>query len=142
MKDFSLLNLETYFLLFFAVLAFVVIYYQFSNFEVKKSEQARLDEAQLNLGIVIRLLEQPDTNYLLSQTSTRRFMFIEYSRMLRVDVLSLIRKQELGLKTHFLVLVFYTAFVLMSIKSLVYTQMRDLRFLSGLGLRIFRSIPS
>ena len=135
-------NLETYFLLFFTVLAFVAIYYQFSNFEVKKSEQARLDEAQLNLGVVIRLLEQPDTRYLLSQASTRRFMFIEYSRMLRVDVLSLIRKQELGLKTYFLVLAFYTAFVLMSIKSLVFTQMRDLRFLSGLGLRIFRSIPS
>jgi hypothetical protein len=134
-----LFTLESYFLFFFVVLAGVAFYYHLSNFKLEDSEQKRLDEAELNLGIVIRLLEQPDTRFLLNQTSTRRFMFVEYSKMLRQDVLSMVRQKELGLKTYTLIGLFYAAFFLLSIKSLIFAQIRDIWFLSGLGLRVYRS---
>lgn len=132
-------TLESYFLLFFVTLAGVAFYYHLSNFKLEDSEQKRLDEAELNLGIVIRLLEQPDTRFLLNQASTRRFMFVEYSKMLRQDVLSMVRQKELGLKTYALIGLFYTAFFLLSIKALIFAQVRDIWFLSGLGLRVYRS---
>ncbi len=85
-------------------------------------------------------LEAPDTQYLMSKSGKGKFLFAEYSRSLRADVLGLIRTRELGLKSYGLVAAFYLTYGVMSLKSKLSASLNDIRVLSALELRLVRAL--
>lgn len=141
MMNASLFHLQFYLLGIFLFLLVVIFYYQVSRYEWSEAERRRLEQAELNLSVILRLLDAPDVRYLMSRPRSRRYLFSEYSRSLKSDVFSLLRTRELGMTSVALVGVFLLAYGLLKIKSLLLCQPNDLRFLSGLELALFRSLP-
>ena len=126
----------------FASLLIVGFYVYVSRMRWEESERRRLERAELNLSIILRLMEAPDIRYLLGKPKSRKSLFLEYSKSLRDDVLRLVKTREIGFGAAALVGVFFLAWFLLRIKALCFLcGANDLRFLSGLELSIFRALP-
>jgi len=132
--------IEIYFLGLVACVAIVAAYYHLARIEVRESDREKLSEANLNLEVILIMLEAPDTQYLMSKSGRGKFLFTEYSRSLRADVLGLIRTRDLGLKSYGLVAAFYVTYGVMSLKSKLSASLNDIRVLSALELRLVRSL--
>lgn len=116
-----------------------LFYTQVSGLRWDETERRRLEEVELRLGHILRLLEAPDVKMLLDNPNSRRQLFLDFSESLRKDVLELSRIRVFGVKSLAFVAIFFASFYLMRLKAAVICGKNDLRFLSGLELAIFRA---
>ncbi len=122
-----------------AVWAGLSFYYHVSSLRLVESERRRLEQAELNLARLLQLLDSPDYDVVSVSPHARRFLLIEYSRFLKDDVLSLLRLRDLGIQGMLYVGIFFASYFAMRLKSRLYCSNNDLRFLTGLGIGVFRS---
>lgn len=134
-------ELQVYIILLFLLLMGILTYYSLVSFEWDEGERRRLEKAELNLAIILRLIDAPDVKILMQNPKARHYLFTEYSRSLKKDVFSLIRSRELGFTTIAYVAAFFVVYLFVRIKSLILCNLNDLRLLSHLELVIFRSLP-
>ena len=122
------------------MLAAVVAYYELLRLEWTEAECRRLEAAEVELAQVLRLLDSPDVRVLMTRHSDRQHLFLEYSDALRRDVLLLLRFRDVGGKTLCLIGVFLVCYFLIRCKAYLFCGRDDLRFLSAMGLRLFRTV--
>lgn len=135
-----MIDVQTYIIVLFLLLMGVLAYYSLVNLEWDEGERRRLEKADLNLSIILRLLDAPDVKILMQNPKSRHYLFTEYSRSLKKDVFSLIRGRELAFTTIAYIGVFFVAYLLVRLKALMLCNLNDLRLLSSLELAIFRSL--
>ena len=121
-------------------LALVVTYHQLVTMEWSEAERRQLEAAELELAQILKLLEAPDVQTLMTNHSDRQSLFLEYSESLKRDVLSVMRLRDLSLKSLCLVGVFLLSYYLIRLKSYLFCGRYDLRFLSGLELALVRTL--
>lgn len=136
-----MIDMQVYIILLFLLLMGVLTYYSLVNFEWDEGERRRLEKAELNLSIILRLIDAPDVKILMQNPRARRYLFTEYSRSLKNDVFSLIRSRELAFTTIAYIAVFFLVYLLVRLKAVLLCNVNDLRLLSSLELAIFRSLP-
>ncbi len=79
------------------LLACYMFYYMVTGFRSEESERRRLEQVELRLTHILRLLEAPDVRLLMQTAETRQALLLEFSQSLRKDVLELLRAREGGL---------------------------------------------
>ena len=133
-------------MMFFYVLALSVLLlgYTFYNviaaFSSGESERRRLEQVELRLVHILRLLEAPDVRLLMQNEESRQALLLEFSESLRKDVLELLRARELRIASLFWAAVFFSSYYLIRLKSRLACGRADLKFLSGLELALFRTL--
>ncbi len=133
-------------MMFFYVLALSLLlicymfYHMVSAFSSGESERRRLEQVELRLAHILRLVEAPDVRLLMQNEETRQALLLEFSESLRKDVLELLRARELRIASLFWAAVFFSSYYLIRLKSRLVCGRADLRFLSGLELALFRTL--
>ncbi len=133
-------------MVFFYVLALslLLVCYMFYNavaaFRSGESERRRLEQVELRLAHILRLVEAPDVRLLMQNEESRQALLLEFSESLRKDVLELLRARELRIASLFWAAVFFSSYYLIRLKSKLVCGRADLRFLSGLELALFRTL--
>ncbi len=124
-------------------LSVVLICYTFYNavaaFSSGESERRRLEQVELRLAHIMRLVEAPDVRLLMQNEETRQSLLLEFSESLRKDVLELLHARELRIASLFWAAVFFSSYYLIRLKSRLVCGRADLKFLSGLELALFRT---
>ena len=123
-----------------ALLICYMFYYMVSAFSSGESERRRLEQVELRLAHILRLVEAPDVRLLMQNEETRQALLLEFSESLRKDVLELLRARELRITSLFWAAVFFSSYYLIRFKSRLVCGRADLRFLSGLELALFRTL--
>ena len=133
-------------MVFFYVLALslLLVCYMFYNavaaIRSGESERRRLEQVELRLAHVLRLVEAPDVRLLMQNEESRQALLLEFSESLRKDVLELLRARELRIASLFWAAVFFSSYYMIRLKSRLVCGRADLRFLSGLELALFRTL--
>ncbi len=117
-----------------------VFYLQVCALRWDEPERRRLEQVELSLAHILRLLEAPDVRLLMQDAKSRQNLFLEFSDFLRSDVKTLVRLRALRMNSIAFVGVFFACYYLMRLKARLFCSRNDLRFLSGLELALFRSL--
>lgn len=125
-----------------AVWAILAFYYHVSRFDWREDERRRFEQAQLNLGNLLSLIEAPDFGLLAHSHPARRYLFLEYSRFLKEDVLSLVRLRRLSPSACLWAALFFLSYFCIRLKAKLYCAPNDLRFLTGLELGLVRNLQA
>ena len=83
------------------------IYLHISTLRWDESELRELDQIELHLAHILRMLEAPDVRALLDQPKAREDLLIEFSACLKDDVLQLLKIGGLRLSSLLLVGLFF-----------------------------------
>lgn len=124
----------------FALLAVASFYYHVSDYVWDESERRRLELAGLKLANIIRLMDAPDYAFATTSRQARLFLFQEYSRFLKEDVLSLMRLREMGMAAMAYAVLFLASYFVFRLKVRLSCTNNDLKFLTGLELILFRRL--
>ncbi len=122
------------------LLVFYMFYQMVVAFSSAESERRRLEQVELRLAHIMRLVEAPDVRLLMQNEETRQALLLEFSVSLRKDVLELLRARELRIASLFWAAVFFSSYYLIRLKSRLVCGRADLKFLSGLELALFRTL--
>ena len=122
------------------LLVFYMFYQMVVAFSSAESERRRLEQVELRLAHIMRLVEAPDVRLLMQNEETRQALLLEFSVSLRKDVLELLRARELRVASLFWAAVFFSSYYLIRLKSRLVCGRADLKFLSGLELALFRTL--
>lgn len=122
------------------VLMALAVYWEFCSVTWDETDRHRLESESLHLAHILWLLDAPDVRWLMGRPSSRREIVREFSGYLRDDVVSLLRRERKSLALLLWASVFFFSYYVMRIKGMASSGTRDLRFLSGLELTIFRSV--
>ena len=129
---------------YISALSVLLVCYMFYNmvaaFSSGESERRRLEQVELRLAHIMRLVEAPDVRLLMQNEATRQALLMEFSESLRKDVLELLRARELRITSLFWAAVFFSSYYLIRLKSRLVCGRADLKFLSGLELALFRTL--
>ncbi len=128
------------FLAAFTVLMLYVFYQHISSAKCEESEMCLLENMELNVASIMRLLEAPDVRILLKNVTTRENLFMEFSAALKSDVVTLHKLGGIKLESLPLWGMFFFSYYLMRLKAPLLCGRRDLHFLSGLELALVRSV--
>jgi hypothetical protein len=124
----------------FAVLMAYVFYHQVAGLRWDSLELNRLEYMELSVAHILRLLDAPDVKMLLRRPKPRQYLFLEFSKDLKKDMKQLVRWRALGMGSLAFVVLFYVCYYLLRMKARLVCSPRDLHFLSGLELALFRSM--
>jgi hypothetical protein len=116
------------------------LYLHISTLRWDETEIRELDQIELHLAHVLRMLEAPDVRILLDQPKAREDLLIEFSTCLKDDVLRLLKIGGLKLSSLLLVGLFFLSYHLMRFKARLFSGRHDLRFLSVVELALFRTM--
>jgi len=130
------------FLAVFTVLILYVFYQHISSPQCDEREIRQLENMELNVAGILRLLDAPDVRVLLKNTTTRENLFMEFSAALKSDVITLRKLGGIRLGSLPLWGVFFASYYLMRLKAPLLCGRRDLHFLSGLELALVRSVTA
>lgn len=122
------------------VLLFCVLYQHVSSLRSDEWEIRRVEQVELHLAHILRLLDAPDVRLLMEIPDSRQSLFLEFSECLKKDVLDLLRLRALRVTSLALVGVFFASYYLIRLKARLLCNRNDLRFLSGLELALFRTL--
>ncbi|MFB3902236.1 MAG: hypothetical protein ACE15E_02180 [Acidobacteriota bacterium] len=128
------------FLAAFTVLMLYVFYQHLSSARYDENELRRLENMELNVANIMRLLDAPDVRILLRNNATRENLFMEFSAALKSDVITLHKLGGIRFASVPLWAMFFAAYYLMRLKAPLLCGQRDLHFLSGLELALVRSV--
>ena len=118
-----------------------VFYFHASGQKWTETEKAELLQREMELFPILDLLGGDDVRTrLLANYRYRRETFFEYSKGMRRDVGRLLRSSRVSFTGIGLVAILYVSYALLRLKSLLYCNYRDVFFLSGLELSVFRSL--
>jgi hypothetical protein len=117
-----------------------VFYQQIAALRSDEREIRYVEQVELHLAHILRLLDSPDVRLLLENPQSRQSLLLEFSDFLRTDVVALGRLRVLGLQSLVWAGIFFLSYYLVRLKAHVLCGRRDLRFLSGLELALFRSL--
>lgn len=127
-----------YILVVSGLLGLYLFYIQMASFRWSEEDRRRLQRLNLGLANLIPLIDAPDVQLLLQRRHSRRLLFLKLSTSLRKDVLTLLRIRALSFTAVGLIGLFFLSYYLMRLKANVFSSRRDLRFLVGIGLGIYR----
>ena len=139
MNDFSLL-IPLYATAILLVLGGYLLYLQFSSLRWDESEIRFLERLELHLAHILRVLDAPDVKMLLRNPESRQHLFLEFSRDLKEDVVSLWRSRRLEWTMLAFVASFFFFYYGMRVKAYISCGRNDIRFLTGLELALFRRL--
>jgi hypothetical protein len=128
------------FLAAFVVLMLYVFYQHISSAHCDEREIRQLEDMELNVASIMRLIEAPDVRVLLKNATTRENLFMEFSAELKSDVAALHKLGGIRLQSLPLWGMFFASYYLMRLKAPLLCGRRDLHFLSGLELALVRSV--
>ncbi|RPI28983.1 MAG: hypothetical protein EHM61_03170 [Acidobacteria bacterium] len=128
------------FLAAFTVLMLYVFYQHISSLHWEESEVRQLENLELNVAGILRLLDAPDVRLLLEDASARQNLFMEFSSALRRDVATFRRWGRIRPESWAIMALFFVSYYFMRVKASLMCGRRDLHFLSGLELALVRSI--
>ncbi|HEV8132615.1 MAG TPA: hypothetical protein VGQ81_15320 [Acidobacteriota bacterium] len=130
-----------YYILGISVLLLVYVFYlQVCSLRWNESERRALEQVELRLAHILRLLEAPDVRMLMDNPKKRQDLFLQFSRLLREDVADLLRLRALGFKAVAFAGLFFASYYLLRLKVHLFCGRDDLRFLSRLELALFRNL--
>jgi len=115
-------------------------YVHVSTLRWDESELRQLEEIELHLAHILRLLDAPDVRVLLETPSSREDLLLEFSAFLKEDVSRLVRTGGLRFQSLLLVSVFFFCYHLIRLKARHFSGRHDLRFLSALELALIRTL--
>jgi hypothetical protein len=130
-----------FFLAGFVLLMGYVFYHQVCALRWEESEIRRLEALELDIAIVQRLIEAPDVRWLMQQRRSRQDLFLEFSKGLKRDVVTLLRWRALSFTATGWACLFLLCYYVLRIKARLVCGSGDLQFLSGLELALIRSMP-
>jgi len=114
-----------------------------SRLRWEENERRSMERAELNLAHLLTILDQSDTRILEERSlEGRRFLFLEYSRGIKDDILNVLRARPASLEFWCLALLFFCSYYLLRFKARLSCARSDLRYLCGLGLMVFRRADS
>jgi len=128
------------FLATFTVLMLYVFYQHICSAHCDENEMSQLENMELNVASIMRLLDAPDVRVLLKNTTTRENLFMEFSAALKNDLVTLHKLGGVRLASLPLWGMFFASYYLMRLKAPLLCGQRDLHFLSGLELALVRSV--
>ncbi len=128
------------FLAVFTVLMLYMFYQHICSARCDESEIRQLENMELNVAGIMRLLDAPDVRVLLRNTTTRENLFMEFSAALKKDVVTLHKLGGIRFASIPLWAVFFASYYLMRLKAPLLCGRRDLHFLSGLELALVRTV--
>ncbi|MBI3940113.1 MAG: hypothetical protein HY315_04715 [Acidobacteria bacterium] len=117
-----------------------VFYHHISGLRSNEREIRSVEQIELHLAHILRLLDAPDVRLLLEIPRSRQTLLLEFSDCLRKDVLALLRLRALRMTSVLLVGIFFLSYYLIRLKARLSSNRNDLRFLSGLELALFRTL--
>ena len=117
-----------------------VFYQQITSLRSNEREIRYVEQVELHLAHILRLLDSPDVRLLLENPQSRQSLLLEFSDFLKRDVVTLARLRVLGLQSLAWAGTFFLSYYLVRLKAHVLCGRKDLRFLSGLELALFRSL--
>jgi len=120
------------------LLAVYLVYLHAASFRIDSSERDRLVQAELRLAHISRLVEAPDVRMMLQAPKSRRYLVREFSTSLKKDVLELLRTNRLTPLALVLASLFFLGYSVLRVKGLLFSSVKDLRFLIWLEFRVFR----
>lgn len=117
------------------------VFYQYVvSLRSNEREIRSVEQIELHLAHILRLLEAPDVRLLMEVPKSRQALFLEFSECLRKDVVALLRLKALGAESVLMAGVFFLGFYVIRLKAQWMCNRNDLRFLSGLELALFRTL--
>lgn len=122
------------------ILLSYVFYHHISGLRSNEREIRSVEQIELHLAHILRLLDAPDVRLLLEIPRSRQTLLLEFSDCLRRDVLALLRLRALRMTSVLLVGIFFLSYYLIRLKARLSCNRNDLRFLSGLELALFRTL--
>jgi hypothetical protein len=122
------------------VLTVLVFYYRVSMLRWTESERRDMERQELSLSVILRFIDAADGQYLLRQEPSRKILFFDFSKSMKEDVLRLAGSRDLSFTSLSLSAVFLLSYYLLRLKCIILCARRDLFFLSGLQLALFRSL--
>ncbi|HXK59192.1 MAG TPA: hypothetical protein PLP42_04790 [Acidobacteriota bacterium] len=128
------------FLATFVVLMLYVSYHHISSVRCEEWEVRELENLELNVAIILRLLDAPDVRFLLENPATRHDLFMEFSSSLKKDVKRFRRLGRIKPSSWPIFGLFFISYYMMRLKAGLVCGRRDLHFLSALELALVRSI--
>jgi hypothetical protein len=124
-----------------SVALLLYLFYQYvSGLRSDEREIRSVEQIELHLAHILRLLEAPDVRLLMEVPTSRQALLLEFSDCLRKDVLALLRAKALGMTSLLMVGVFFLSYYLIRFKARLMCNRNDLRFLSGLELALLRTL--
>ena len=117
-----------------------LFYQQIAALRSNEGEIRYVEQVELHLAHILRLLDSPDVRLLLENPQSRQSLLLEFSDFLKRDVVTLARLRVLGLQSLAWAGTFFLSYYLVRLKAHVLCGRKDLRFLSGLELALFRSL--
>ena len=105
-----------------------------------EQEIRSLEQVELHLAHILRLLEAPDVRLLMEMPSSRQSLLLEFSECLKQDVTALVRLRALGMTSLIWVGIFFAGYYTIRLKALLRCGRKDLRFLCGLELALLRTV--
>ena len=138
----ELFNLKIYVPALLAASAVVLFYYRMATLQWTENERRALLQEQMALSVILSVLNGADGRHLISDPQARRNLFFRYSKSMKEDVLELVRLYDLSLLTVAYVLIFFAFYFALRTKALLACGARDLAFLAGLELAIFRGLKN
>ena len=124
------------------VLTVLVFYYRMAAMRWTEPERQNLEKAQLSLSVILKFIDAADGDYLLGQSQSCKILFFDFSKSMKEDVFRLLKTRELSLKSVTVSAVFLGSYYLLRWKGRILCARRDLLFLTGLQLTLFRSLEN
>lgn len=122
------------------LLVFSGLYLHVCSLRWNESELRELEQVELHLAHILRMLEAPDVRVLLEIPKARDDLLREFSACLKEDVLQLLKIGGLKPSSFFLVGFFFLSYHLIRLKARIFSGRDDLRFLSVLELALYRTM--
>ena len=129
---------------FFVAIAVALLIWSFylylSSIRWNSAEMRELENVELQLAHILHLLEAPDVRLLLQDESSRQDLLLEFSSCLKEDVIRLVKAGGMRLSSMLIAGVFLFCYYLIRLKARLVSGQKDLYFLSGIELTLFRSL--
>lgn len=138
----ELFSLKIYVPALLAASGIVLFYYRMATLRWTENERRALLKEQMALSVILSVLNGADGRHLISDPQSRRNLFFRYSKSMKEDVLELVRLHDLSLPSVAYVLVFFGFYFVLRAKALLACGAKDLAFLAGLELAIFRGVKN
>lgn len=124
------------------LLAVYLIYIHAASFRIESSERDRLAQAELRLAHISKLVDAPDVRTMLTSPESKGYLVREFSTSLKKDVMDLVKAHSLSPIGLLLASLFFFGYIVLRLKGMIFSSVKDLRFLIWLELSVFRASAS
>ena len=138
------MNTEMFYLIYtvvvFLILTVLLLYLHCTSLYWDEPELRALQQLELHLAQILKLLEAPDVVMLMKNRQSRQGLLLEFSENLKADVVELWCSRKLDLHASMISSAFFFAYYGIRLKSYLWCGKDDLRFLAGVELLLCRKL--